>query len=92
MAVSGMLIVSILSPLAAFASQSSRQKNKNLWRNGAIGGGAVALYGLTHHNTGATLLGAGAAAYSASRYEKDRKSPAAAARARARYDHHHHRR
>ena len=78
------------APVAAHADQ----KNKNLWRNGAIGGGAVALYGLAKHNTTATLLGAGAAAYSANRYEQDRhhQSQQQAARdARARYYRSHHR-
>lgn len=57
-----------LAPMAAHADQ----KNKNLWRNGAIGGGAAALYGLHNHDKTTTLLGLGAAAYSAKRYEDDR--------------------
>ena len=79
-----------LAPMAAHADQ----KNKNLWRNGALAGGAVALYGLTQHNSTATLLGAGAAAYSANRYEQDRhhQSQQQAARdQRARYYRYHHR-
>ena len=76
------------SPLSAHAD--SRQNNKNMWRNGAIAGGAVALYGLHNHDTATTLVGVAGAAYSASRYEKDRKSQAAAARARARYHRRHH--
>ena len=62
--------------IAAFAPMAAQadQKNKNLWRNGAILGGAAALYGLHNHDTTTTLLGVGAAAYSATRYEKDRHS------------------
>jgi hypothetical protein len=63
-----------LSPMAAMADQSSRQKNKNQWRNLGIAGGAVAGYGLLKHNNTATLLGAAGAAYSAKRYEDDRHS------------------
>ncbi len=72
------------APMAAHADQ----KNKNMWRNGAILGGAAALYGLHNHDTTTTVLGAGAAAYSANRYEQDRhhQSQQQAARdRRARY-------
>ena len=71
-------------PFAAHADDS-RQKNKNTWRNGAIGAGAVGLYGLIKGNKTATLLGAAGAAYSANRYEQDRKSQDQAKRSRARY-------
>jgi len=74
-----------LLPSIAFASAASRQKNKNTWRNLAIGAGAVAGYGLLNHNSTATVLGAAGAAYSANRYEQDRKSQDAAKRARMRY-------
>ncbi len=70
------------APMAVHADDSSRQKNKNQWRNGAILGGAAALYGLHNHDTTTTILGAGAAAYSASRYEKDRHSQSQAQAAR----------
>lgn len=63
-----------LAPLAAHADQSSRQKNKNQWRNLAGAGAAVAGYGLIKHNSTATVLGAAGAAYSAKRYEDDRHS------------------
>ena len=63
-----------LSPMAASADQSSRQKNKNQWRNLGIAGAAVAGYGLLKHNSTATVLGAAGAAYSAKRYEDDRHS------------------
>jgi hypothetical protein len=77
-----------LSPMAATADQSSRQKNKNQWRNLGLGGAAVAGYGLLKHNNTATLLGAAGAAYSAKRYEDDRHSQSqsqAARDKRARY-------
>ncbi|HEX5324808.1 MAG TPA: hypothetical protein VFW40_13555 [Capsulimonadaceae bacterium] len=79
--------VTALLPTVAFASASSRQKNKNTWRNLAIGSGVVAGYGLLHHNSTATVLGAAGAAYSLNRYEQDRKSQSAHDRARARYWH-----
>jgi len=63
-----------LAPLAAHADQSSRQSNKNQWRNLAGAGAAVAGYGLLKHNNTATILGVAGAAYSANRYEKDRHS------------------
>ena len=76
------MVAAAFAPLAAHADDASRQKNKNLWRNGAILGGAAALYGLHNHDTTTTVLGAGAAAYSASRYEKDRHSQSQAQAAR----------
>lgn len=72
------------APMAAHADDSSRQKNKNMWRNGTILGGAAALYGLHNHDTTTTVLGAGAAAYSANRYEHDRHSQSQAQAARDR--------
>ena len=82
------LAAAAFAPMAAHADDASRQKNKNMWRNGAILGGAAALYGLHNHDTTTTILGAGAAAYSANRYEKDRHSQSqtqAARDKRARY-------
>ena len=78
-----------LSPIAASADQNS----KNQWRNLGIGGAAVAGYGLLHHNSTATLLGAAGAAYSANRYEQDRhhQSQAQAARDKRAYYYRHHR-
>ena len=78
-----------LAPAAAFADGSTSQKNKNLWRNLAIGSGVVAGYGLLHHNTTATVLGAAGAAYSANRYEQDRKAQSRASRERHYYYRHH---
>jgi opacity protein-like surface antigen len=80
------MAATVFSP-AALAD--SRQKNKNTWRNLGIAGAAVAGYGLLHHNTTATVLGAAGAGYSAYRYEKERKSQDAAKRARERYRRYH---
>ena len=80
---------SVFSPrLAAHADQNT----KNQWRNLGIGGAAVAGYGLLHHNSTATLLGAAGAAYSANRYEQDRhhQSQAQASRDRRAYYYRHH--
>jgi hypothetical protein len=79
----------VLAPGAALAD--SQQKNKNLWRNLAIGGGVVAAHGLITHNGTETLIGAAGAAYSANRYEHERRSQSARHRARwHRYHHYHH--
>lgn len=64
--------ITMLTPQATFAD--SRQKNKNLWRNLAIGAGVIGAHGLITHNGTETLLGLGGAAYSANRYEQDRRS------------------
>jgi hypothetical protein len=63
----------------------SRQQNKNLWRNLAIGGGVIALHGLLRHNSTEALLGAAGAAYSANRYEQDRRSQSRARDYQMRY-------
>lgn len=78
-----------LAPMAAFAGGSTNQSDKNLWRNLAIGSGVVAGYGLLHHNTTTTVLGAAGAGYSAYRYEQDRKAQSAASRRRDSYYRHH---
>ncbi len=74
--------------VAAFAPASAladgRQDNKNFWRNGAVLGGAAALYGLHNHDTTTTVLGAAGAAYAAKRYEDDRHSQSEAQAARDR--------
>ncbi len=82
--VTALFTATLAVPFAAHAD-GSRQKNKNTWRNGAIGAGAVGLYGLLKGNKTAAVLGAAGAAYSADRYEKDRKSQDKGKRARARY-------
>jgi hypothetical protein len=51
-----------------------RQHTKNAWRNAAYGAGALGVLGLVTHNGTLATLGLGGAAYSASRYEHDRKS------------------
>jgi hypothetical protein len=88
-AILALFAIVALAPATAFASQASRQKNKNLWRNLAIGSGVVAGYGLLHHNGTATTLGIAGAGYSLYRYEQDRKSQSAAKRARASYYYRH---
>ena len=75
-----------LLPSVALASQGT----KNQWRNLAIGGGALAGYGLLTHNGTATTVGVLGGGYSLYRYEQDRKSQSAARRARARYYYEHH--
>lgn len=63
-----------LSVVPAMAGpRSDQQKDKNNARNLAIGGAAVAAFGLFTHNNVATLLGAAGAALAGSQYEKDRK-------------------
>jgi len=82
------LAVAIAGPVHA----DSRQKNKNLWRNLAIGGAVIAGHGLiTHHGTEA-LVGAAGAAYAANRYEQDRRSQSRARAARESYYRSYHRR
>jgi len=71
--------------------QADSQKNKNTWRNLAIGAGVVAGHGLITHNGTETILGAAGAAYSANRYEQDRHHQSQASAARARYYRNHHR-
>ena len=56
-----------------YRDRSSDQTNKNNMRNLAIGGAAVAAYGLFNHNSAATLLGAAGAVLAGSQYEKDRQ-------------------
>jgi hypothetical protein len=63
----------LLAP-ATFADSASRQNNKNLWRNLAIGAGALGVYGAVNHNSTETILGAAGAAYAANRYEQERHS------------------
>lgn len=67
------LIVALAGASLAPA-MANDQSDKNNMRNLALGGGAVALYGLLNHNNTATLLGAAGAALAGSQYEKDRKN------------------
>ena len=62
---------------------SHKQKNKNNWRNLAIGGGALGVVGLFTKNKTLTYLGLGGGLYSAYRYEQDRKGQSKAQRDRA---------
>jgi len=84
---SALLAGSLLSPLSALGDDS-RQKKKNNWRNGTIAAGALGAYGLLKGNKTATVLGAAGAAYSANRYEQERKHQDQRKRTRARYYHH----
>jgi len=56
------------------SEDANRQDSKNNWRNLALGSGAAAVAGLLTHNKTLTIIGTAGAAYSASRYEKDRKN------------------
>lgn len=96
----------VLAPVAAGAQSRlqkkahHRQQTKNNWRNAAIGAGALGVIGLATHNKTLAVAGVAGAAYSASRYEHDRKSQAriqaairhrrALARQRALQRRHHH--
>jgi hypothetical protein len=73
--VTAALATSLLAPISASA-QSNRQKTKNNWRNAAVGSAALAGYGLLKHKKAATIVGIAGAAYSANRYEQDRKHQA----------------
>lgn len=81
--------VSAILPGAALAQskqeQAKRQKKKNDWRNATGAAAAVAGYGLLKHNSTATVLGAAGAAYSANRYEQERKHQDERKRARTHY-------
>ena len=54
------------------AHNAAVQSNKNNMRNLAIGGAAVAGYGLLSHNSTATVLGAAGAALAGQSYENAR--------------------
>ncbi len=56
------------------SAMKHRQQTKNTWRNLGYGAAALGVYGLLTHNSTMTWLGAGGAAYSAYRYEGDRRS------------------
>jgi hypothetical protein len=73
----GVLALPITASAQTLRQQSAqRQKQKNQWRNLAIGAGAVAAYGLLTKNKTLTLGGLAGAGYSLYRYEQDRKSQA----------------
>lgn len=79
----GILAMATLSPAISNAQSDHRQSTKNTWRNLGIGSAAAGVYGLLKGDSFLTLAGAAGAAYSASRYEHDRKSQSAADRRRA---------
>ncbi len=68
------IAVPALLPADAAAQTSHRQKSKNQWRNLGIAGGAAGVLGLVTHNKVLTYGGLAGGAYSAYRYEQDRKS------------------
>jgi len=76
-----------LSPIAALADDTQNQKNN--WRNGAIAGGAVTLYGLVNHQHTTALLGAVGTGVALSQYERKRHEQSEQ-NARARYYRRHH--
>ena len=82
-ALAATMAITVLAPTAVMAGDT--QKDKNNWRNGAIGAGAVGLYGLHNGDTLTAVLGAGAAAYSAKKYEDARKKESQESSNRARY-------
>jgi hypothetical protein len=86
-ALAGLMLFSSISP-AAIASNS--QKHKNMWRNVAIGAGAVGLLAL-RHNPVLGVVGIAGAAYAAHRYEQDRHHQAVRSAHRQWYYRHHHR-
>ncbi len=67
------LCVSVMLVPMASAQRQRRQDMKNQWRNIAIGSGGAAILGLLTKHSELTLAGAAGAAYSAYRYEQERK-------------------
>ena len=61
-------------PATAMAQTSHRQKTKNQWRNLGYAGAALGAAGLLTHNKTLAIGGLAGGAYSAYRYEHDRKS------------------
>ena len=81
-ALAATLAALMLAPVAAHADYhhhygrrhaAAVQNNKNNMRNLAIGGAAVAGYGLATHNSTATVLGVAGAALAGNAYENARK-------------------
>ena len=65
--------VPTLTPTTADAQTAHRQKSKNQWRNLGIAGGVLGAAGLITHNKTLAIGGLAGGAYSAYRYEQDRK-------------------
>ena len=63
----------LLVPLASAQRYRHRQDMKNQWRNLAYGSAAVGVLGLLTKHSELTLGGLAGAAYSAYRYEEERK-------------------
>jgi ABC-type uncharacterized transport system permease subunit len=85
-------IIFAAAALSGPVRADSTQQNKNLWRNLGIGAAAVGVAGLANHNSTEALAGAAGAAYSASRYEQERRTQSRERAARrARWYHLHHR-
>src|SRR5512132_2646790 len=83
-AIGGCTLAPVTINAQSLSQQSKhRQQKKNEWRNLAYLGGAVGLWGLLKHDSTLTFAGAAGAAYSAYRYEQDRKSQSKVDRARA---------
>ena len=66
-------LIAALAGASLAPAMANDQSDKNNARNLALGGAAVALYGILNHNSTATLLGAAGAALAGSQYEKDRQ-------------------
>jgi hypothetical protein len=67
----------VAAPMSVQAQSSAyrhRQQTKNTWRNLGYLGGAVGVYGLLRGNRTLAIAGLAGGAYSAWRYEQDRKS------------------
>jgi len=75
--VAGLTVASVgFAPMMANAQGGvkHRQKTKNDWRNLGIAGGALGVIGLLSGNKTLAVAGIAGGAYSAWRYEQDRKS------------------
>ena len=66
-------LLAALAGASVAPAMANQQSDKNNARNLALGGVAVAAYGLFTHNNAATLLGAAGAALAGSQYEHDRQ-------------------
>ncbi len=66
-------LLAALAGASIAPAMANEQSDKNNARNLALGGVAVAAYGLFTHNNAATLLGAAGAALAGSQYEHDRQ-------------------
>lgn len=85
-AAGAVLSVGLTPAIASAQSRADlqhRQQQKNTWRNLGIAGAAVGVLGLLKGNSTLTALGLGGGAYSAWRYEQDRKSQSNMERRRA---------